>query len=413
MAWNQVTPMEEKHRFISLAATGRFTFTELCADFGVSRKTGYKWWSRYQAEGVRGLQCRSRRPHGCAHQTAEQIERLILRERQRHTSWGPKKLRELLRCQHRIKPLPARSTIAGVLRRHGLSPRRRRAPGLYPVPPSPLTKPTQPNHVWTVDFKGWFLTADGVRCDPLTVCDRYSHYVIGCHARPNQQFKSTLRVFKSLLRHHGKPQIIRVDNGPPFASLGLGRLSKLSVWWIQQGIAVEFTRPGKPQDNGSHERMHKDLKAECTKPPSANLRAQHRRLQRWQRTYNQLRPHEALQMLKPAQIYHRSPRRLGEQDKPRRYPAAYLVRTLSATGQLRHGGHTYHVGEALAGCRVGLHVTATGTTELHFANLHLGNLVYDPAERFRPPAYIVPPDHKPLAIPALKPKPKVSPMSLD
>ncbi len=407
MSWNTVTAMEEKHRFISLAGSGRFTLTELCTDFKVSRKTGHKWWRRYQTDGVRGLQERSRRPWHCPHHTSEQIEELILRERRRRPTWGPKKLREVLRCKHRIKVLPARSTIAGVLRRHGLSQRRRRTPGLYLVPPTKLTKPTHCNHVWTVDFKGWFCTADGQRCDPLTVCDRYSHYLIGCHARANQQFKSTLWVFKNLLRQHGKPRIIRVDNGPPFASMGWGRLSQLSVWWIHQGIAVEFTRPAHPQDNGSHERMHRDLKAECTRPPSANLRAQQRRLQRWQHDYNHHRPHEALQMRKPAQVYRRSPRRLRENDKPLRYPAKYLLTTLSDNGQLRHQGHTYHVGEALAGCRVGLFVNASGVTELHFANVHLGNLVYDAEEQFRPKAYIVPPHHKPLAKTKPKSKSKV------
>ncbi|MBC7369345.1 MAG: IS481 family transposase [Undibacterium sp.] len=379
MAWNEVTPMEEKLKFASLARSGRFTVTELCVDFGVSRKTGHKWLRRYAAEGAAGLHLRSRRPKGCAHQTSGKVEQLILRERRRHPTWGPKKLYAVLRCEHRIKTPPARSTIAGVLRRHGLSQRRRRSPGLYSPSPRALTQPTHPNHVWTVDFKGWFCTGDGVRCDPLTVCDRYSHYLIGCHARPNQQFKSTLRVFKSLLRSHGRPQIIRVDNGTPFASIGLGRLSQLSVWWILQGIEVEFTRPAHPQDNGSHERMHRVLKAECTTPPSTNLRALQRRLQRWQHTYNHQRPHETLGQQKPAQIYRRSQRRLHENDKILRYPKTYVTRVLSENGQLRHEGHTYHVGEALAGCRVGLFVNASAQTELHFANLHLGNLVYDPA----------------------------------
>jgi transposase InsO family protein len=399
--------MEEKQRFISLATTGRFTLAELCADFHISRKTGHKWLRRYRTEGFAGLQEHSRRPHGCVHQTAESIEQLILRERRRRPTWGPKKLREVLRSKHRLKSPPARSTIAGVLRRHGLSQRRRRPPGLYLVPPTRLTKPTHCNHVWTVDFKGWFCTADGQRCDPLTVCDRYSHYLIGCQARPNQQFKGTLWVFKNLLRQHGKPRIIRVDNGPPFASIGWGRLSQLSVWWIHQGIAVEFTRPAHPQDNGSHERMHRDLKAECTRPPSTNRRALQRRLQRWQHDYNHHRPHEALQMKKPAQVYHRSQRRLRENDKPLRYPPTHQVKILTDNGQLHHDGHTYHVGAALAGCRVGLLVNSAGTTELHFANIHLGNLVYNPEERFRPPAYIVPPPHKPLAITQPKAKPKV------
>jgi transposase len=176
MPWNEVTAMEQKHRFVSLAATGRFTFKELCTDFRVSRKTGYKWLRRYEADGVHGLQCRSRRPRRCPHHTPEQIERLILRERRCQPTWGPKKLRELLRTKHRIKHPPAGSTIAGLLRRHGLSQRRRCHPGLYPVPPSKLTPPAHPNHVWTVDFKGCFLLGNQQGCDPLTVCDRYSHY---------------------------------------------------------------------------------------------------------------------------------------------------------------------------------------------------------------------------------------------
>lgn len=399
--------MEEKHRFISLAATGRFSFTELCTEYGVSRKTGYKWLHRYEADGVHGLQCRSRRPRSCPHHTPEQIERLILRERRAQSKWGPKKLQELLRTKHRIKHPPACSTIAGLLRRTGLSQRRRRHPGLYPVPPSKLTVPTHPNHVWTMDFKGWSILGNGQRCGPLTVCDLFSHYVLACRARPNQQFKSTLRACKKLMRQRGKPQIIRVDNGTPFASCGLGRLSQLSVWWINQGIAVEFIRPASPQQNGSHERMHKDLEAEATRPPSPNLPAQQRRYDRWVYTRNHVRPHEALGMFTPAQIYRRSPRRLREKDKVTRYPKGYLVKSISATGQLAHQGHLYHVGEAFAGCRVGLFVNSAATTELHFANVHLGNLVYDPAERFRPPAYIAPPDRKSLAKSTPKTKPKV------
>jgi transposase InsO family protein len=180
--------------------------------------------------------------------------------------------------------------------------------------------------------------------------------VLACRARPNQQFRATLWAFRKLMRHHGLPQIIRVDNGTPFASCGLGRLSQLSVWWINQGIAVEFIRPASPQQNGSHERMHKDLKAEATVPPSPNFPAQQRRFNRWQHTRNQVRPHESLGMLTPAQIYHRSQRRLRENDKPLRYPDTHRVKTISVTGQLAHQGHLYHLGEAFARCRVGLFV---------------------------------------------------------
>jgi len=326
MAWNEVTVIEQKHRLVSLATTGRFTLTELCADFHVSRKTGHKWLRRYQREGAPGLRDRSRRPHGCAHQTAAAIERLILRERRQHRTWGPKKLRRVLHRDHGIRRPPA---------------------------------------------------------------------------------GSTLRAFRKIMRRHGLPEIIRVDNGTPFASMALGRLSQLSVWWINQGITVEFMRPASPQQNGSHERGHRDLKAEATQPPSPTLAARQRRFDRWLHERNHLRPHEALGMLCPAQIYRRSPRRLGGNDTAFRYPGDYLVRKISSSGHLRHEGHNYHLGEVFANCRVGLHVNPTGGTELYFANRHLGHLLYDPEERFRPKASIVPPDHKPLAKIKPKTKPKV------
>lgn len=407
MTWNPVTLMEQKQQFVSLAATGRFTITQLCADFHISRKTAHKWMGRYRQDGAAGLRERSRRPHGCAHQTALRLTQLILRERRKHRTWGPKKLRKLLRRDHGIRRSPACSTIAAILRRHGLSQRPRRKPGLYAVARQTLTVPTRPNQVWTVDFKGWFALGNGQRCDPLTVCDLFSHYYLACRARPNQQFAGTRRAFRKIMRRHGLPEIIRVDNGPPFASLALGRLSALSVWWINQGVIVEFIRPASPQQNGSHERSHRDLKAEATQPPSPNLAAQQRRFDRWQHVRNHVRPHEALGMLTPAQIYRRSPRRLHDNDTAVRYPQGWLVRRASATGQLWHDGHNYHLGEIFAHCRMGLHLDAAGRTELHFANVHLGYLVFDPAERFRPAAYIAPPDRKPLAKSTLKTKRKV------
>ena len=256
--------------------------------------------------------------------------------------------------------------------------------------------PTQPNHVWTVDFKGWFVLGNGQRCDPLTVCDRYSHYVLGCRARPDQQFKGTLYACQCLMRQAGLPEVIRVDLGSPFASNGLGRRSSLSIWWIEQGIEVEFTRPASPQDNGSHERMHRDLKAEATHPPSANLAAQQRRFERWQHTYNHERPHESLEQQCPAEFYQPSARRLNENDKPLVYPADHEVKVVSASGNVAHEGKNYYVGEAFADKRVGLQLNPEGQTELHFANVHLGHLAYD-AEggRFQPAAYVARPNPNP------------------
>ena len=235
MPWQNVTPMEEINRFVILARSGRFSVTDLCEQFGISRKTGYKHLERYAALGLAGLQPRSHLPHHSPQRTDEAVAALILAERRQHRTWGPKKLPAVLERKPAIEQPPACSTIAEILRRHGLSARRRRRPGAFAAGNDGLTRPTQPNQVWTVDFKGWFLLGNQQRCDPLTVCDRYSHYVLACDARPNQQFKSTLHAFRGLMRHHGLPEIIRCDLGSPFTSNGLGRFSSLSLWWIEQG----------------------------------------------------------------------------------------------------------------------------------------------------------------------------------
>lgn len=384
--------MEEIIRFVSLVQTDRFTITDLCAQFGISRKTAYKHLERYATGGLNALAPRSHRPHRCPQRTAEAIEALILAERRRHRTWGPKKLQDVLEKKHGVEVPPACSTIGEILRRHGLSVKRRRRPGVYHALNEDLTVPTQPNHVWTVDFKGWFLLGNGQRCDPLTVCDRYSHYVLAVRAQPDQQFGHTLRAFRALMRQAGLPEIIRVDHGSPFASVGLGRLSALSVWWIEQGIEVEFTRPASPQDNGSHERMHRDLKAEATQPPSANLAAQQRRFERWQYTYNHERPHESLDRQRPGEVHQPSARRLNENDKPIVYASALEVKQISTSGHLAHEGRNYHVGEAFAGKRVGLRRTEDGQTELHYANLHLGHLRFDAGGgRYKPSAYVAEP----------------------
>lgn len=391
MPWKNIIPMDEIIRFVSVAQTDRFTITELCLQFNISRKTAYKHLERYAEGGWKALAPRSHRPHRFPQRTPEAVEQLIVAERRLHRTWGPKKIQDLLEQKHALERPPACSTIAEVLRRRGLSVKRRRRPGSYPAVNEALTVPNQPNHVWTVDFKGWASLGNSQRCDPLTVCDRYSHYVLAVRAQPDQQFGRTLRTFQALMRHRGLPEIIRSDLGSPFASIGLGRLSALSVWWIEQGIEVEFTRPASPQDNGSHERMHRDLKAETMQPTSINLAAQQRRFERWRHTYNHERPHEALQGRRPAQVYQPSARRLNEHDKPITYTSDFEVKAVSLSGHVAHEGKNYHVGEAFATKRVGLRQGPDNQTELHFANVHLGHLRFD-AEggRFKPTAYVAP-----------------------
>jgi transposase InsO family protein len=390
MPWTQITPMEEIIRFVMLAHSDRFTLTELCDQFGISRKTAYKHLARYAAGGLKGLQARSHRPHRSPQRTEADVEALILAERRRHRTWGPKKIQFVLETKHGLATPPACSTIGGILARHGLSVRRRRRPGAYPALNDSLTQPTQPNEVWTFDFKGWFALRNGQRCDPLTVCDRYSRYLLALRAQPNQQFKGTLRTCRDLMRQVGRPEVIRTDLGSPFASNGLGRLSSLSVWWIEQGIEVEFTRPASPQDNGSHERMHRDLEAEIAQSPSPTFPAQQRRFDRWRHTYNHERPHESLDQQCPADFYHPSARRINENDRHLVYPRHFEVKVVSTSGFLAHEGRSYHVGEVFGGKRIGLHHAADGQTELHFANVHLGNLTLNPDDPWRPPAFITP-----------------------
>jgi transposase InsO family protein len=394
MPWKEVEPMSEKERFITLAQTGRFTIKALCKDFGISRKTGYKYLKRYGEEGRGGLSERSRRPKHCPWSTDAKVQALILKERRDHPTWGPKKIRDRLLKDYAVPCPPHESTIGLILHRHGLTRKRKRKTGVHRLHPDHLTQPSRPNEVWTFDFKGWFTLQNGDRCDPLTVCDRYSRYVIACHACPNQQFKGTLRVCKHLMRYHGLPEVIRVDNGTPFASVALGGLSQLSVWWMEQGIRVEFIAPASPQQNGSHERMHRDLKAEATKPPSRNLAAQQKRFERWRHTYNNERPHEALDMLRPAEIYHASARRLGETDKMT-YPEGYEIKRVSRSGHFAYRGEAFYMSEIFAGSRVGLFENERGIMELHYANLHLGNLEFDSGKNYRPGPYIIYPEQRP------------------
>lgn len=206
MPWKETEPMTERERFIILAQTGRFTITDLCADFGISRKTGHKYLRRHEADGRAGLQDRSRRPKSCPFTTDGEVTKLVLRERRRHPTWGAKKIHDLLLRIHGLEDRPHVNTVGNLLGSHGLTKKRKRKPGVHRVRPQHLTEPTRPNEVWTFDFKGWFTLGDGIRCEPLTVCDRFSRYLIGCKGQPNQQFKGTLGACKKLMRTMACPR---------------------------------------------------------------------------------------------------------------------------------------------------------------------------------------------------------------
>lgn len=384
MAWKEVLVMEERCSFVLMAEKHQQSFSSLCEEYGISRKTGYKWVERYRKYGLLSLREFNRRPMSCPHQTPLEIEKLVLRERRKHKTWGPKKLRVLLITVHNITNPPAESTIGSILKRNGVALRKRRRHKAIRIPLQGLTIPQEANDVWTVDFKGWFRTRDGERCDPLTVMDLHSRYLLCAKLLFGQTFRSTKRAFKNLFSYYGLPKVIRVDNGSPFASAGIGRLSELSVWWTHLGIRVEFIKPASPQENGAHERMHGTFKAECTKPPSSNIVAQQQRMDRWRKEYNQDRPHEAIGMQRPAQKYHKSQRRFCGKIKSLHYPRPLKTVEVSSSGCIHRGVTTCFVGTALSGSCLGLKPIDNGVHEVYFADRLLGELHDSTPGRLQP-----------------------------
>jgi len=373
MPWRSVTPMDERTRFIADWLQGFFTMTELCARYRVSRKTGYKWIGRYQNEGPAGLEDRPRAAKSCPHATPDDLVEAILAMRYLHPSWGAKKLLVKLHQRHPRAPWPARSTVCDLLKRYGLvaKGRRRPRPG---HPGRPTTPMTEPNEIWTADFKGQFRTRDGVYCYPLTVEDGFSRFLLGCQALPGTLHEATRQVFHRLFHEYGLPQIIRTDNGTPFATTALGRLSRLSVWWIRLGIYPELIEPASPQQNGRHERMHRTLKAETTRPPAASSRGQQRLFHRFRHEYNVERPHEAIGQKTPASLYKPSNRRLPARLPQIEYPGHYEVRLVSLNGGIRWNSAWVNVSHVLGGEYVGLEAIDDRLWDVHFGPLRLGRL---------------------------------------
>lgn len=373
MPWRQSAPMDERLKFIGDYARGELEVAELCRRYSISRKTGYKWIARYELDGGAGLLDRSRRPRSCPHRTATEVEEALVELRQLHPTWGAKKLLKVLGQRQPRWALPARSTCCDLLLRHGLVPyKRRRRPLIHPG--RPLTGMDAPNAIWTADFKGQFRTGDGEYCYPLTVVDGYSRFLLGCQGLRSTRIELAKPVFQRLFAEYGLPQMIRTDNGVPFASTALGRLSTLSVWWIRLGIRPELIQPAHPEQNGRHERMHRTLKAETTRPPRDNLSAQQVRFNRFRREYNEVRPHEALDQEVPASLYCPSPRPLPRKVPPIDYPAQFEVRLVSNNGGIRWNCEWVNVTHTLGGEYVGLEEVGDGLWDVFFGPLKLGRL---------------------------------------
>ncbi|MGR9073151.1 MAG: IS481 family transposase, partial [Gammaproteobacteria bacterium] len=324
--------MQQKILFIADYLRQVSSFTELCADYGISRKTGYKWVRRFKEEGLDGLQDRETRPVHSPTRTPYAIRQAIIELRQKfQTDPGAKKLRVLLAARYPHIDIPSKSTIYNILNQAGLvkSRRRKRRVPRYPQPFAPVTSA---NELWSADYKGQFKLGGGQWCYPLTVMDHQTRFLCGCQALSGTRFKETQAVFVDLFRQYGLPDRIRSDNGVPFASRGCGGLSRLSLWWIKLGILPERIEPGKPQQNGRHERMHQTLKEAATRPPAASMKSQQRRFDEFRHEYNQLRPHEALGQCTPASKYRPSQRPYPERTPELHYPDYFEVRKVSTNG---------------------------------------------------------------------------------
>jgi transposase InsO family protein len=340
----------------------------------VSRKTAYKWIERYLRQGPAGLEEHSRRPQGSPNQTPQEIVAAILEARRRHPSWGGKKLLVLVHKRHRNWDLPHRSTVCDILQRHGMVPKQRSRRRIG-HPGKPTSSILAPNDLWSADYKGQFKTGDGRYCYPLTVADGFSRYLLGCQGLNSTAVAEAKPVFTRLFREYGLPKRIRTDNGVPFATNTLARLSSLSAWWVRLGILPELIEPGKPQQNGRHERMHRTLKDETTRPAAASLAAQQRKFNVFREEFNHERPHEALDQQTPASCYSASPREMPEKLPPLVYPDRFEVRYVSANGGIRWKRDWVNVSIVCVGEYVGLEEIDNGIWNVYFGPLKLGRLI--------------------------------------
>ena len=369
MDWNQSTMYEQRVRFILEVQQRTFSFAESCRRYSISRAAGYKWWTRFLAEGFEGLHDRSHRPHHCPHAISEPIVEHVVDLRQRY-GWGSRKIRKL--TAEKFGSAPARRTIDRIFERYDLITKKRRRSGKPGHPGKPLTPMDESNAVWTVDFKGQFKMLNGRYCYPLTIQDGFSRFLLECRGLYSTSIELAKPVFIRTFREFGLPAVIRSDNGTPFASIGLARLTRLSAWWIRLGIRPETIEPGKPQQNGRHERIHRTLKREATRPPKANLRAQQRHFNDFRRTFNHIRPHEALDDATPNSVYRSAPRAYPDVLPPLEYPEHFEVRKVSTNGGIRWHSRWINISSALGNEFIGLEPIGPALWQVYFGPTTLG-----------------------------------------
>jgi putative transposase len=385
MGWMETCAVEERMRFVIAVEKREESFAAICRQFAVSRRVGYKWLARFEEAGVEGLHDRSRAPLHHSHATAKRIVERCLAVRRAHPSWGPLKVLAFLERQAPRTDWPAASTIGALFDREGLTVKRklrRRSPPSS----APFAHCGAANDVWCIDFKGWFLTGDGARCEPLTLTDAYSRYLLRCQALARTDTDHVWPVLDAAFREFGLPHYMRSDNGSPFASLGAGGLSRLSVKLIKAGVIPQRIAPGKPQQNGRHERMHLTLLQDTANPPAQTLREQLKRLRDFQRLYNEQRPHQALDDATPADHYTLSPRRFDGVLREPQYDAEHEVRRVRHNGDIRWRNRTIYVNQALVGEPVGLVENDDTGWTVSYGPIVLGTIAHQD-DRLRKPKH--------------------------
>jgi len=373
MPWEVTGPVKERTRFIELYLTGLYTITELAERFGVSRQKLYKWLARHNVDGMKGLADRSRAPLHIPHRTTDDVAERIIEFRRRFPFMGPRKIITRLTELDPKIDWPAPSTAGDILRHANLVQQRERgSPPAHPL--RVRSEPTEPNDLMTVDYKGHFFLGNHCYCYPLTVVDHVSRYLLACDAYPSNEGVHTRRAFERIFRKYGLPRAILSDNGSPFGSPGLARLSRLSLWWIRLGIRIERIVPGHPEQNGAHERMHRTLKAETTRPPEQTMDRQQKRFDEFRHVYNAERPHEALGQKRPATIYRPSPRPYPESLPPIEYAGHLETRKIDCRGMMRWKHERIFTSKTLTGEWVGLEEIDDGIWSLYYGPVLLARL---------------------------------------
>ena len=373
MSWKETCVMDERMKFIVECLGGGDSFASVCRRFGISRQTGYKWKRRYERAGPAGLEDRRRAPVCHPRAIPDGVIERVIAVRVGYPSWGPRKVKAWLERHDPAQLWPAASTMGLLFDRAGLTRQRRRRRRVAPHD-GPFAACTRANDTWCIDFKGWFLTGDGTRVDPLTLSDAHSRYLIRCQAVGRPDLAHVWPVIDAAFREYGLPRVMRSDNGPPFASLAVGGLSRLGVRLIKAGVRPERIAPGKPQQNVRHERMHLTLKQDTASPPARSLRDQMARFATFLESYNHDRPHEALGQTPPADHYRPSPRRFSGVLRAPEYPAEAKIRRVRSNGEIKWRGNKIFVSETLSGEPVGLFRSSEDTWRVKYGPIFLGTL---------------------------------------